>query len=480
MILRKNYLMVLGALAFAGCADDNDNDEPTPTDAGPTVPGVTLPSQVSCEGDVCRVVAPANDPIIEDVTFTADKRWLLQGGVFIGNDTDETVLTVEPGTTIYGETATKAFLVIRRESKIEANGTKDAPIVMTSSKEAGQRARGDWGGLVINGKATINTCPADASGACTAEGEGGTGAYGGDDDTDNSGTLRYVRVEFAGNPITEDNELNGIAFQGVGSGTTLEYIQVHMADDDGVEFFGGTANFKYVLTTGIADDNLDWTDGWRGKGQFYIAQQYSDDGDQGIEADNNGDANAATPRSNPQLSNLTLVGSPDSSDSDIGILLREGTGAAIHSAVVVGFNDACLDIDHPETWDNGQPTIAHSVINCEKAYKYEDWDCDEEEAAECAEAGVVAGDPREPWQVETWFTGATGNVKVDWPESGDRNLVLTDAFNETTPNFAPKAGGEAVSGGSIPSDSFFTDVSFRGAVDPANDWTAGWTTSAKN
>lgn len=224
------------------------------------------------------------------------------------------MLTIEPGTQIFGETSSKAFLVIRRGSKIQAVGTKAAPIVFTSSKAAGARARGD-GGVVINGRAPINGCDAAP---CVAEGEGGTGLYGGANAADDSGTLRYVRVEFGGFPITEDNELNGIAFQGVGSGTDVDHIQIHMAKDDGIEFFGGTASAKFILTTGVSDDNIDWTDGWTGKLQFAVAQQYEDTGDNGIEADNNGDNNAALPRSSPTLSNLTLIGVPTASSSDVG------------------------------------------------------------------------------------------------------------------------------------------------------------------
>ena len=174
--------------------------------------------------------------------------------------------------------------------------------MFTSDQLEGQKARGDWGGLIINGNAPINGCDEDL---CSAEGEGSTGLYGGDNTEDNSGTLRYVRVEYAGTQFSEDNELNGIAFQGVGSGTTVEYIQVHMNADDGVEFYGGSVNVKYVVLTGIGDDSMDWTDGWNGKAQFVLAKQASDDGDNGIEADNNKANNDFEPRSNPTLANMT-------------------------------------------------------------------------------------------------------------------------------------------------------------------------------
>jgi hypothetical protein len=253
-------------------------------------------------------------------------------------------------------------LVIARGSKINAQGRQDAPIVMTSDQAPGQRARADWGGLIINGASTINVPGGEAFG------EGDTGAYGGTNEQDNSGVLRFVRVEYAGTEFSPDNELNGIAFQGVGSGTTAEFLQVHYNKDDGIEMFGGTVNFKYAVCTGIADDNFDWTDGWRGNAQFLIAQQYGDDADQGIEADNNGENNDLTPRSNPKLYNLTLIGDPDfelGDESDIGILLREGTAAQIYNAIVTGFKEEGFEIDDASTYNqaqNGALIVNNSVF----------------------------------------------------------------------------------------------------------------------
>ena len=231
--------------------------------------------------------APAPDPdaptilsgeIAADMTLTADVSYLLRGAVFVA---DGATLTIEAGTTIYGEGATNGALVVARGGRLVADGAPDAPIVFTSDQEVGFRARGDWGGLIINGRAPLNI-PGNE-----AEGEGGTGAYGGDDPADDSGVLRYVRVEFAGSELSPDNELNGVAFQGVGSGTVVDSVQVHLSKDDGVEFFGGTVDARRVVCTGIGDDSFDWTEGWTGRGQFWIARQRGDDADQGIEADSN-------------------------------------------------------------------------------------------------------------------------------------------------------------------------------------------------
>ncbi|MFZ9886843.1 MAG: hypothetical protein ACO3JL_05000 [Myxococcota bacterium] len=441
------HASLLAVTPFLGLACGGESPA---TDTGDNTQSETL----ACDGDVCVLTGTITD----DLTLTADKAWLLRGGVFIGDDVNETVLTIEPGTTLFGETSTNGMLVIRRGSKIIAEGTAEAPIVMTSSKEDGSRARGDWGGLIVNGRAPVNGCD---EAPCEAFGEGGTGFYGEADADDSSGVLKYVRVEFAGTLISPDNELNGVAFQGVGRGTEVDYLQVHMGADDGVEFFGGTVNVKHVLVTGVADDSIDWTDGWQGKAQFLVVQQYEDAGDNGIEADNNAENNAAAPRSSPMISNVTLIGSPESDLSDLGILLREGTGANLANFIVTGFNDACLDIDHDETFANalteagaltGNLTLEHSILDCNKLYV--------EDEGEAIDLKTFVEDLN------------TGNQVVD--------AGLEQPFSEAGPDFRPATTSPSTSGAVVFDDSFFTNVSFKGGVDPLNDWTRGWTTSARN
>ncbi len=454
--MKKNGLMVLLLLSMllmaVSCGGDDEGDNNN-NDGG----------IAQCDGDVCTL----SGTITEDLTLTSDIQWVLRGMVAVGDDVNQTILTIEPGTTIYGESSTNGFLVITRHSKIMAEGTADAPIVFTSSKEVGSRSRGDWGGLIINGLAPVNGCEEEGV-VCESFGEGGTGWYGGDDAADNSGVLRYVRVEFAGTIISPDNELNGIAFQGVGSGTTVEYIQVHMNKDDGVEFFGGTVNVKYALVTGPADDCFDWTDGWQGMAQFVVLQQYDDAGDQGIEADNNAEDNAATPRSKPTLSNFTIIGSPDSEASDLGMLLREGTGANISNFIVTGFNDACLDLDHTETFENamsgdtlsGELTITNSILDCVTNFKMDNEKDEDDNAI------------TDPFSVEDFYNDQDGNQLTD-PQ-------LADAMNQAAPDFSPASGSPALSGGQAPSDAFFTEASFIGAIGSDNDWTQGWTTHDQN
>ena len=403
--------------------------------------------------------------ITQNTTLVNEKRYLLRGGVFIGRwdePANKTVLTIEPGTSIYGESASNGMLVISRGGKINAQGTAAAPIVFTSDKPVGQRARSDWGGVIINGWAPLN------SGA-SAEGEGGTGTYGGDNPNDDSGIIKYVRIEFAGREISPDNELNGLALQGVGSATVIDYLQVHMNKDDGIEFFGGNASARHVYLTGSGDDNFDWTDGWQGRGQFWVCQQYGDDGDRGIEADNNAENLDATPRSMPTIYNLTLVGARDIAAAGVstqGTLLREGTGAKIYNAIVMNWGDCGIDLDHEPTFTNswnGTALNGTLVMNNSIFYSNtEDW-----QTSDADEAGF-------PFTTEQFIRTLNGNNRF-------ANPSLNAPLNRTAPDFRPAASSIARTGAATPpNDGFFESVSYVGGMDPNSNWLTGWTTSASN
>lgn len=394
-----------------------------------------------------------------DMTLDATKTYLLRGGVFVGYDdvTEATVtLTIPAGTTILGEKATDGMLVIRRTGKIMAEGTAAAPIVMTSDQPVGSRNRGDWGGLIINGQATLNT-------GAEAIGEGDTGLYGGTNDSHSSGTLNYVRVEFAGREISPDNELNGIAFQGVGSGTVVDYVQVHMNKDDGIEFFGGTVRAKHVLCTGIGDDSFDWTDGWRGYGQFWVAQQYGTDADQGFENDNSGDNNVATPYSNATISNFTLIGDKQGDESDIGMLLREGTKGQYYNGIVMNFGDCAVDVDHSQTFTN--------VANGELVVDY----CIFDTTSATGNAALGQEDDTPTFDEDTFITSTMQNNEMA------SSAVVSDGLSKNAPDYT--STGLAITKTPLDPttlDSWFDAVSFIGGVDPANDWTAGWTIHVTN
>lgn len=376
--------------------------------------------------------------------LTNDKTWVLQGGVFIGNDnTENSTLTIQPGTSIVGA-AGDDFLVVQRGSKIFAEGTSDAPIKFTS-KDAGNTDRGQWGGLVLNGNAPINVPGGEKKG----EGPGslGTGFFGGTDAFDNSGVLKYVVVEFAGFEVSTDNELNGIAFQGVGAGTTVDYIQVHKNADDGIEFFGGTVDVKHVVLTGNKDDSMDWTDGWTGRAQFVIVDQFADKANNGIEADSSKIVDAA-PRSNPVLSNMTFVGTMGAAaKGGSALLLRRGTGAEVYNSVFTNFKNGCIDIDDKQTDDAGAIYFENNIVSCAKNFE--------------AEAG-------ETWDVAALFDESLGNMQVD----------------PMLASFAPKAGSPVNVGMDVtPFDPWFSPVDYLGAVKDSNDdWFKkdNWTNLSRN
>src|SRR5918999_2439303 len=283
-------------------------------------------------------------------TWTNANYYVLRGAVFVR---DGVTLNIQPGTVVVGESGSVGTLVVAQGGRLNAIGTREQPIVFTSDQPVGSRARGDWGGLIINGRAPVNIPGGEG------QGEADTGIYGGSDPNDNSGTLRYVRVEFAGVEFSPDNELNGIAFQGVGNGGTYEFIQVHMNRDDAFEWFGGTADIKYAVASNAADDSFDWTFGWQGRAQFLAVHQRGDDADNGIEADNNEFSNNVTPRSNPQIYNITLCGDPDRNEGGEGpraANLRRGTAFTIRNFLITGFKTVGFQISDATTSaqvDNG-------------------------------------------------------------------------------------------------------------------------------
>ncbi|MGE0865339.1 MAG: hypothetical protein AB7P34_15705 [Vicinamibacterales bacterium] len=410
------------------------------TDQAPpvTVPGIDKP-----------VVVVTNE-VTGNETWVNTNYYVLRGAVFVR---DGATLNIQAGTKVIGESWSNGTLIVSRGGRLNAIGTASQPIVMTSDQPVGGRARGDWGGLIINGRARLNT----PSG--TAAGEGDTGQYGGSDDTDNSGTIRYLRLEFAGIEFSPDNELNGIAFQGVGSGTQVDYVQIHMNRDDGLEYFGGTVDLKHAVLTNIADDSLDWTQGWRGRAQFIAVSQRSDDADWGIEADNASSNHNFEPRSNPQIYNMTICGDPDRNEGAESVratLFRVGTAVTFRNFLILGSKTLGMQINDAATL----ALVGQGVTQ--------------------VGAGIVSG-PATPLHssVAQFVTsGQFPNVMVNPSNIG---LAGTDCSNHENPNFQPSSVA-TLAGGQLapimpPNDGFFEAVTYIGAVPPAPaaNWMSGWT-----
>lgn len=378
--------------------------------------------------------------LLQNVTLTADNTYLLQGAVYVGNEAQNAALTINPGVTVRGSNG-RDFLAIRRGSKIFAEGRADAPIVMTGF-EPGKTTRGQWGGLVLNGRSTLNQCKDANAAVCENAPEGGVDAsYGGSIADDNSGVLRYVRIEYPGFEVSPDNELNGLTLNSVGSGTTVDYVQVVGSNDDGVELFGGTVNLKHIVISGSQDDGLDWDFGWTGKAQFVIIKQYADDGNNGIEADNNVNNQSAQPRSNPTIANMTIIGgSPKKGD---GVLFRRGTGASIYNSIISGATSSCINLDDAETFNAALVKFEGVIAKC---------------------GSTFADSAADPYSISSLFAKSGTNVEADPMLNG---YAVQD---ENSPAFSTFID--------LSRDSFFEEAFFAGAVETLTgssaDWTQGW------
>jgi hypothetical protein len=308
---------------------------------GDQQPPVTVPG-------IDKQVVVVTGSVTGSETWTSTYYYVLRGAVFVEQGG---TLNIEAGTRVIGESGSVGTLIVKRGGRLNVNGTRTAPVVFTSDQPVGSRARGDWGGIIINGRAPVNIEGGEGVG------EADTGIYGGNDPNDNSGSIRYARVEFAGVEFSPDNELNGIAFQGVGRGGTYEFIQVHMNRDDALEWFGGTADIRYAVASNAADDSFDWTFGWSGRAQFIAITQRGDDADNGIEADNNEFNNNLLPRSHPQIYNITLCGDPDTAEGGESLRaanLRRGTAFTIRNFLVTGFKTTGFQIETSNAATTGQ------------------------------------------------------------------------------------------------------------------------------
>lgn len=397
--------------------------------------------------------------ITQSRTLTADKHWLLKGAVFVRQPA---VLTIERGTVVSGEFATKGTLVVDRGAKIIANGTYLQPIVFTTDQPVGTRSRADWGGLIINGFAPVNI-PGGIG-----QGEGNTGAYGGGanpDPNDNSGVLRYVRVEFAGIEFSPENELNGVAFQGVGKGTTVSHVQVHWNEDDAFEWFGGTVDGKYLLATFTGDDNFDWVEGWNGRLQWAVAVQTANEpSNRGIEADNKDGANDLTPRSAPTVYNATLVGlRPAASAETEAIVLRRGTAGKLYNFIAQGWAGLMIDIRDSATQaqaNNGSLVVDNSIFTLNTAFQ---------------DGGF--GTNANGQFTKTFITQTMKNNRTG-------AAGLADPTEPIMPNVMPTEGSAAADAryaAQPPDDGFFEPARCVGGVCPGNNWIlAPWTTFSQN
>lgn len=394
--------------------------------------------------------------------FLPKGKYTLKGYVYV---TEGNTLTIAPGAVVVSDITEKGALIIERGAKLIADGRATDPIVFTSGKAIGQRTPGDWGGIILLGKAPTNR-PLDPAPVV----EGGVGRkYGGTDPNDESGILRYVRIEFAGIAAEPGSEINGLTLGGVGSGTIIENVQVSFGNDDAFEFFGGTVNCKNLIAFATADDDFDFDFGYQGKIQYGIAcrkPDFVDGGDagNGIECDNDGSGSTAIPVTRPQLSNFTFVGPNNATGTaanhNFGNRWRRGTQFLLRNSIMIGWQKGGFSLESAATaqaYTNGTSEFRNVLVHSNDA------------------ANGYRGDATATGVITPALMKLKAEADGCKTLAAAADAMLTAPFYSTSPNFLPMTGSPALSGASFTGmNSFFTTGTFIGAMG-TNNWTAGWT-----
>jgi hypothetical protein len=458
-IMNKKSLSVLSLsamIAFSACKkSDNNTDIGTGTNPPPA--GSTV--------DVRGTIKTST-------TWKKDYKYRLRGYVYV---TDGAVLTIEPGTQIVSNKDSAGVLVIYRDAQINAVGTATDPIVFTSAEAT--KAPGDFGGVVLAGQATTNGNHAVMEGGL----DPAYSAFGGSNDAHSSGTLKYVRIEYGGKAVNPGDEVNGLSLYAVGSGTTIDYVEVVRGLDDAFEFFGGTVNCKHLIAYNSADDDYDMDDGYRGKIQFAISikdKTFTDNkgttGDisNNFEVDNvnpsNGFLLSRSPTTFPVLSNFTAIGPNGaqgtngvSADYGYGMRWRRGAKFILANSIVMGSARGGLIVENDSTnsyYSKGVSKFYNSFLN----------------AVQNPYLALSNGG----FLTDVTLQSITETTNSSQYFASAATIGLTDPFNNAAPNLKPATGSPALTGAKFDltqlQDPFFTAVSYRGALDASNDWTSGW------
>jgi hypothetical protein len=443
-----------GVVAAAGC----------PTIADPT--GLTDSGTVTSSQGSWRVCTlPARITASSTLPRIAGLLYSMNGRVDVGTDagfsstSTGVTLTIEPGVILFGNTGT-SWLAVNRGNRINATGTAAAPIIFTSRDNVlglnGETSQGQWGGVVLMGRAPITDCTtgAVASGGTAStcerqtEGAADPALFGGTNSADNSGTMKYVQIRYSGFVLGSNSELQALTLEGVGSGTQLEYIQSYNSSDDGAEFFGGTVNMKHYISVGADDDSLDMDTGVQANLQYLLLIQRAGQGDALMELDSNGNE-AQTPRQVSKISNFTAVQTATSSNNEAAdqaaLLFRGNSDISLYNGVVNTPANECIRM-------NGSGGTAASTLLARSV------------VMTCNSTKYLGTGTYTATQVGTFFgSGANGN---------------NDGFTSTlTGGFINGTGEAAVAAFDVTTlSSFFSAVTYIGAVKDSTDtWYAGWT-----
>lgn len=429
---------------------------------------------------ICLLTMQASAQIIVSGEITSNTTWtnnniyIISGWLYVR---DGAALTIEPGTLIKGDFDSKGALIIERGAQLIADGTAEQPIVFTSQKAPGERYYGDWGGVIICGRASINVPENVGNGTAAGENiiEGGVGSvYGGGanpNDDDNSGILRYVRIEYGGIAFQPNSEINGLTCGGVGRGTTIDHVQVSFSGDDAFEFFGGTVNCTNLIAYRNWDDDFDTDFGYRGKIQWALSVRDPEvadvSGSNGFESDNDGQGTGNTPITSPVFSNVTIIGplafsETINSNYKRALHLRRNTRTSAFNSVFVGY-PVGLFVDGSASQSNATNNDLRFKNNALVGMT------DTLAATSSANPNNING----AFDINNWFS-SNGNSNSMITSLGE--LILNDVSLEH-PILTLNAGSPLESGASFTdgylSDSFFTPTSYRGAFGTDN-WTNCW------
>jgi hypothetical protein len=409
-----------------------------------------------CLDDICQELPRVTvvNHIVDDTTWTADNVYILENLIMV---VAPAVLTIEPGTTILGKRNTG--LAALSGSRLEAEGTRNDPIVFTSANPVGQRLAGDWAGLALVGKAEVNRENFDLR-IIPDEHDA---RVGGEDDTWNCGTVKYVRIEFGGSEIDGQKALNGLTLAGCGSETTVEYVQSHLSNDDGIAVFGGTVDIRHIVSTRAQDDGFDFDTAWRGTAQ-YLAVQQDLNGAEGIEIENLAEEPTALPQTDARIYNFTLLGADGTGDRQTGLYFKfNGMGSASHG-IVMGHKSSGLYIEGPEAAQNAE----NGDINVTNTLFYN-----------------IGDDGTDYFGLVDTEAGGFDNYAY-FEQSEHNNLFgedpgIENPYELNGPGWVPEPTHTTGQDIQQPPSPFDPTGVYRGAFSPsATPWTEGWTAYPRN
>jgi hypothetical protein len=420
--------------------------------------------------------------ITSNLTLKAQYIYKLRGLVYVTNGA---ILTIEPGTKIVGETGQRGGLIITRSSKIIADGTEAKPIVFTS--ESSNPQRGDWAGVVLLGNAPTNASFNGVQGIGEIEGgvnnSDGLGLYGtpitqNQNPADNSGILRYVRIEYAGYAFLPDKEINGLTFGGVGSNTVVDHVQVSYANDDSFEWFGGTVNCTHLISFRTLDDDFDTDNGFSGKVQFGISLRDSSVADisksEAFESDNDANGSSLSPQTSAVFSNMTIIGPKATLNNNGNSLflaaaqIRRNSSISVFNSIIMGYPIGLfIDATKGVPTDNNIPGtlfVQNTIIA----------GCPTPVLFDRGANTTVPANPNTQASILTWFnTSGYGNSIL----TNNTDAGLGNPFNYVSPDFNPATGSAATSGANFGNTKLggLSTVTYKGACAVGDTWWKNWT-----